>query len=387
MSETYGITAADAADLLAPMVAIPSVNLKLLSKDTPREWGGEERMAHFVRDWLLQNGIEAVLDEVAPGQPNVIARLPGPEGARRVVWEGHLDTVQVDGMTAPFDPVIREGRLYGRGAVDDKASLAMFMLALRAARDLPRDCDITFVAAIDEEVSFTGVPHHIARGDVYDMGVAGEPTDLRILSAGKGVIRFVIEVHGRNAHSSRPEEGVDAIALAADFHGHLRAYMQRDTRYHAMLGRRTLTCTMIEGGEGPNSVAAEARLTFDFRTLPDQTGQEAWDEIGRVVAAFPVPPGGRLVLRPPFIDSISMEVPADAEVVQRLGAALVARGLDGTPEGAPFGSDATKFTRAGSPCVIFGPGSIAQAHAIDEHVALDEVVRAAAILVDTVLAR
>lgn len=387
MSDSHRITVADAAELLAAMVAIPSVNLKLLSKDTPREWGGEERMAHFVRDWLTANGIDAVLDLVAPGQPNVIARLPGPAGARRVVWEGHLDTVQVDGMAAPFDPVIRDGRLYGRGSVDDKASLAMFMLALRAARDLPRDCDITFVAAIDEEVGFTGVTHHIAHGDIYDMGVAGEPTDLRILSAGKGVIRFVIEVHGRNAHSSRPEEGVDAIAIAADFHAYLRAYMKDDTRDHPMLGRRTLTCTMIEGGEGPNSVAAEARLTFDFRTLPDQTGREAWDEIASVVGAFPAPDGARLVLRLPFIDSISMEVPGDAEIVQRLATALVARGLDGTPDGAPFGSDATKFTRAGSPCVIFGPGSIAQAHAVDEHVALEEVVRAAAILVDTVLVR
>jgi acetylornithine deacetylase len=379
------ITAEAAAELIAAMVAIPSVNPKLRSPGAPDAWFGEERMAHFVRDWLVGEGIEAVLDEVEPGRPNVVARLPGPPGARRVVWEGHLDTVQVDGMADPFTPVVRDGRLHGRGAVDDKASLAMFMLALRVVRDLRRDCDITFVAAIDEEVSFTGVTHHIARGERYDMGVAGEPTSLRIVTACKGTIRFFIDVHGRNAHSSRPQEGVDAIAIAADLHAHLRAYMAGTPQHHPMLGPRTLTCTMISGGEGPNSVPAFARLTFDFRTLPEQTGAEAWDEIAAVVAAFPAPPGARIAMQPPFIDSISMEVPADAEIVGRLQAALAAEGLDGTPEGAPFGSDATKFTRDGTPCVVFGPGGIAQAHAPDEYVDLAEVARAARILVATVV--
>jgi acetylornithine deacetylase len=379
-----GVTRAEAELLLAAMVAIPSVNPALAGMSDPAEWAGEGAMARFVAEWLVANGVEAVLDEVEPGRPNVVVHLPGPQGSPRVVWEGHLDTVQVDGMAAPFVPVVRDGRLYGRGAVDDKASLAMFMLALRAAKGQVRTADVTFVAAIDEEVTFRGASHHIARNGPYDMGIAGEPTGLRIVAACKGVIRFVIEVHGRNAHASRPDEGIDAIAIAMGLLQHLRAHMDADRRHHPLLGRRTLTCTLFEAGEGPNSVAARARLTFDMRTLPDQTGQEAWEEIADVVARFPRPGGASIDLKPPFIDSISMEVESDAAVIARLQPVLRSFGIDPTPLGAPFGSDATKFTRAGSPTVVFGPGSIEQAHSPDEYVEIDQVVLAAEILLRTI---
>jgi acetylornithine deacetylase len=383
MPKAQSIAIGEVARLLADLVAIPSINPALVGLNDPPEWGGEKRLAGYVCEWLRQNGIQAELDEVLPGRPNVVARLPGPLGASRVIWEGHLDTVQVDGMTLPFDPVIRDGRLYGRGAVDDKASLAMFMLALRAARDLPRDCDVTFLAAIDEEVGFAGASHHIARNGRYAMGIAGEPTGLRIVTACKGCVRWVTEVYGRNAHASRPEEGVDAIAIAADLLIYLQHYMRDAHRHHAMLGTRTLTCTLLHAGEGPNSVPALATLTFDMRTLPDQSGPEAWKEIAAVVTRFPKPPGAAIEMLPPFIDSISMEVPCTAPVVGRLQAALRAGGLDPEPVGAPFGSDATKFTRAGSPTVVFGPGSIDQAHAREEYVDLADVARAAEILVAT----
>ena len=385
MSETYGITADAAAELLAAMVAIPSINPDLLAPELPAEWGGEARMAAFVHEWLTGAGIAATFEEVLPGRANVVARLPGPEGAPRVVWEGHTDTVQVEGMADPFTPVIRDGRLYGRGAVDDKASLAMFMLALRAARDLPRDCDVTFVAAIDEETTFNGVSHHVAHHPPYDMGIAGEPTSLRIVAALKGATRFVVEVHGKNAHSSRPHEGIDAIAIAADLHAWLRDYMKRDTYRHPMLGARALTCTLIEGGEGLNSVPALARLTFDMRTLPHQSGDEAWAEIAGIVSQFPLPAGARIETKRPFIDGKSMEVPLDAAIIGRLGAARSARGVDPPPIGAPFGSDASTFTRGGAPTVGFGPGDIAQAHAIDEFSDLAEVAKAAQILVASII--
>ncbi len=381
MSEAaFSVGVEEVAELLAEMVAIPSINPRLSSPSDPAEWAGEERLAVFVKDWLVGNGIAADLQEVSPGRPNVVARLPGKAGSARVIWEGHLDTVQVEGMTSPFSGVVRDGRLYGRGSVDDKASLAMFMLALRVLRDQPRDCDITFVAAIDEEVTFEGISFHIARNERYDMGVAGEPTSLRIVSACKGCLRWVIEVHGRNAHSSRPEEGVDAIAIAADLIVFLRDYMRGDERFHPMLGGRTLTCTLLEAGEGPNSVPALAKLTFDMRTLPDQSGPEAWTEIREAVSRFPAPPGARIVMNAPFIDSISMEVPPEAAIVGRLQSTLTREGLDTAPLGAPFGSDATKLTRAGTPTVIFGPGSIEQAHAPDEYVDLAEVARAVRIL-------
>lgn len=376
----------DVAQLLGDMVAIPSVNPAFQKPDLPADWFGEARMASFVAEWLRKAGIEAALEEASPGRPNVIARIKDKAGAPRMIWEGHLDTVQVDGMEAPFAPRLEGQRLYGRGAVDDKGCLAMFMLAMRKVRSRGLRCDLTFVAAIDEEVSFKGVAHHIRTNAAYDLGIAGEPTSLQVVSACKGVIRFVIEVQGRNAHSSRPEEGVNAILAAADLVTHLKHYMASTESNHPLLGRRTLTCTLMQAGEGANSVPSRAQLTFDFRTLPDQTGDDAWNEIAAVVAAFSDTrtDGAKFVANRPFIDSVSMEVPHDARIVRELAAIVGEAGYPTEVIGVPYGSDASKLTRAGTPTVIFGPGRIEEAHAIGEYVDLDEVIRGAGMLVTLV---
>ena len=383
MTATDCITREEVHDLLAALVAIPSINPFFTRPDRPAEWFGEARLATFIADWLKAEGIEATLEEALPGRPHVVARLPGPEGAPTMAWEGHMDTVQVEGMDAPFTPRVEGNRLYGRGAVDDKACLVMFMLAMRALKRRGAACDLTFIAAIDEEVTFGGVLHHVETHAPYDLGIAGEPTSLAIVRACKGVIRFVIEVKGRGSHASKPEEGIDALLVAADLVRHLDGYMRATERAHPLLGRRTFTCTMMQAGEGANTVPAHAALTFDYRTLPDQTGDEAWEELVPVVQAFADahPSGAGIVLNRPFIDSVSMEVPEDARIIGALSEALRQNGETPAVIGAPFGSDATKMTRTGTPTVVFGPGRIEEAHSNDEHVDMDEVARAANVLV------
>lgn len=377
------ITVDEVEALLGALVAIPSINPELRADGRPPDWFGEAAIARFVADWLRAEGIDATLEDVEPDRPNVVARLPGRPGAPRMIWEGHLDTVQVDGMDNPFVPRISGGRLYARGAVDDKGCLAMFMLAMRALRRETVACDLTFLAAVGEEVSYEGVTHHVRRYPPYDLGIAGEPTGLTVMRACKGVIRWTIDVLGRSAHASKPRDGVNAITVAGELLTHLDAHIAATPRSHPLLGGRTLTCTIMQAGEGPNTVPPRATLTFDFRILPDQTGKEAWSEIAAVVAAFELTrtDGARLVMNPPFVDSVSMDVPEEADVVQTLQRALRLAGYPGALEGAPFGSDASKLTRNGTPCVIFGPGSIEQAHSIDEHVELREVSNAANILV------
>jgi succinyl-diaminopimelate desuccinylase len=378
---------ADAAALLAGLVAIPSVNPAFRTPEAPAEWFGEAAMAAHVAAWLRETGAEVELDEVFPGRPNVIARLRRPGARRRLLWEGHLDTVQATGMTiAPFVPALRDGRLYGRGAVDDKGCLTAFMLAFRALARDPAPLDLTFVAAVDEEFQFRGVLHHLQRREPADGGVAGEPTGLRVVSACKGCVRWEIEVRGRAAHSSRPEDGIDAIAIGTDLAAHLRRVFgpRLAARAHPLLGRASLTCTLIQGGEGLNTVPARCSLKFDRRTLPDETGEAAWREIEAEVRGFAagIDRGAAIIMHPPFIDSISMEVATDAAIIAAAGATCRAEGLPDAPLGVPFGSDASKMTRAGIPTIIFGPGSIDQAHTADEFVAVAEVARAARMLAD-----
>ena len=382
--EQCKITRDDVTSLLGDLVAIPSINPRFQKPDLPAAWFGEARVAAFIAGWLKAEGIQTEIDEALPGRPNVVARLAGAAGAPRMIWEGHTDTVQVEGMEVPFSPRIEGSRLHGRGAVDDKGCLAMFMLAMRAVKRRGARCDLTFVAAIDEEVTFKGVQHHIRNHGPYDLGIAGEPTSLAVVSACKGVIRFVIEVKGRSAHSAKPEEGINALMIGSTLIAHLSDYMVSTERSHPMLGRRTLTCTMMQAGEGPNTVPPRAAMTFDFRTLPDQTGDEAWAEIEGVVRAFATTKGqgAEIVMHPSFIDSVSMEVPHSSAIVRELAAVVGEFGYPSGAIGVPYGSDASKLTRAGTPCVIFGPGRIEQAHAIDEYVDMDEVVRGAEMLVE-----
>lgn len=377
----------DAAALLASLVAIPSVNPAFRTPDAPDGWFGEAAIAAHVAAWLHAHGVEVELDEALPGRPNVIARLRRPGASRRLLWEAHLDTVQGTGMAIePFRPELRAGRLYGRGAVDDKGCLTAFMLALRdLARD-PAPVDVTLVAAVDEEFQFRGIVHHLRRGESADGGVAGEPTGLRIVSACKGCVRWEIEVRGRAAHSSQPEQGIDAIAIGTDLATHLRRVFapRLAARAHPLLGRASLVCSLIEGGEGLNTVPARCSLKFDRRTLPDETGDAAWREIAAEVRRFAagLDPAAAVIVHPPFIDSISMEVAPDAAIIAAAAATCRAEGLPDGVIGVPFGSDASKMTRAGIPSIIFGPGDIAQAHTADEFVAVAEVARAARMLAD-----
>jgi acetylornithine deacetylase len=387
MSNDAGSLEADAAALLSGLVAIPSVNPAFRSADAPAEWFGEAAMAAHVAAWLRDHGAEVQLDPVFPGRPNVIARLRASGARRRLLWEGHLDTVQAVGMSIePFRPALRDGRLYGRGAVDDKGCLTAFMLALRdLARD-PAPVDLTFVAAIDEEHHYRGVQHYLGRGERADGGVAGEPTELRVVSACKGCVRWEIEVRGRAAHSSRPEEGIDAIAIGTDLARRLRDVFapRLAARAHPLLGRPSLVCSLIQGGEGINTVPARCSLKFDRRTLPDETGQDAWREIEAEVRRFAagLDRDAAVIMHPPFVDGASMDVPQDAAIIGAASAACRAEGLPDGVMGVPFGSDASAMTRAGIPTIIFGPGSIDQAHTADEFVRVAEVARAARMLAD-----
>ncbi len=152
-----------------------------------------EPVAAFVADWFAGRGIETFRQPVFPGRDNVVAVLPGRDRTRRVVLEAHMDTVTTSGMTIPpFDPVVRDGNLYGRGACDTKGGLAGMMCAL-------------------DEVARAGTPPPC---DVWLAAVVAEPTDLRIVTATKGVLRFRIEVRGKASHTAKPHLGVNAISGA-----------------------------------------------------------------------------------------------------------------------------------------------------------------------------
>jgi len=378
-----GITREAAIELLELIVSTPSVNPAFRRDGDDPALFGEARLADAIGGWLARQGLAAEIDVVAPGRPNLILRVAGTGGGPRMLWEGHLDTVQVTNMAAPFVPRIEGGRLYGRGAVDDGGCVAAFLLAMRALAADPPPGDVDFVAAMDEEYAFRGVLHHVARGEPYALGVAGEPTDLAVVRACKGTVRWWVELRGRSAHTAKPHEGLSAVTAGTRLIEAYAREMATRTGAHPLLGPSTLTCTAFEAGEGPNTVPSKARLRFDYRYLPTETGAAVYEDFKAIAEALPAAmPGLAVTVEPPFVDSSAMDVPEDAAVVTEMRAVCAERGLSDHVLGVPYGSDATKMVNDGGiPTIVFGPGSIDQAHAIDEYVEIDQVVAAAEMLV------
>ena len=170
----------DVAGLAAQLVAIESINPDIVAGGS-----GELVAARFVAEWCQRAGLETTLSELAPGRTNVVAVARGTGGGRSLMLNAHMDTVGVAGMTAPFEPRLADGRLYGRGSYDMKGSLAACMLAARrlAAEDLAGDVIVTAVA--DEEYASVGVQSVLAKRRA-DAAIVTEPTGLRVCVAHKG---------------------------------------------------------------------------------------------------------------------------------------------------------------------------------------------------------
>ncbi len=360
----------------ADLVAIPSIN--------PAYPGGvpEEAVAAYVERFFSTCGVETFRQKVAAGRENVIARVPGRNPDRRVVFEAHMDTVSSEGMSIPpFEPRVEGGRLYGRGSCDTKAGLAAMMHAVAeiARSGNAPNAEVWLAAVVDEEYSFTGVTR-LCQGLSADAAIVAEPTELRLITASKGVLRGTVRTRGRAAHSSKPHLGINAIehmahvvlALAAD-NERLAACV------HPLLGPATLSIGLISGGEQVNFVPDQCRIALDRRLLPGEDPAAVWqgyavllEPLRRTVANID------FALDAPTISDAALETPSDTAVVRAAQEALSALGMNGEPCGVPFGSDASKLSRHGVPSIIFGPGSIDRAHAAVEYVECDQVVSAAA---------
>jgi acetylornithine deacetylase len=361
-------------DTLADLVRINSIN------PAYEDGRPEQEIAAYVESFFAARGIETWRQEVMPGRPNVIARLPGRQPERRVVFEAHTDTASISGMTIPpFDPVVRDGRLYGRGSCDTKAALAAMMHAVASLReqgDAP-PCEVWLAAAADEEYSFRGVLK-LCEGLTADAAVVAEPTELRAVIASKGVLRWKIGVRGKAAHSSKPHLGVNAISHMARVIGALEEEAGAlAARQHPLLGSATVNVGVVRGGVQVNFVPDWCEIEIDRRLLPGESvaGVLASYEgmLGRLRSENP---SLDAVMEPPMLADDALETAPDAPVARVASAVLAGLGLNPEPCGVPYGSDASKLARHGVPSIIFGPGSIDRAHAAEEYVECDQVALA-----------
>lgn len=363
-------------DTLADLIRLNTVN------PAYGDGGTEANALPLLQNFLTRRGIETTLQQVFPGRYNLLATLPG-SGPQRLVLEAHVDTVSIKGMSIPpFEPTVREGRMYGRGSVDDKAGLAAMLHAVASLREdgIVPPCEVLLAAVVDEEFSFRGVLK-LCEGLRADAAVVAEPTEMRVVIASKGVLRMRMRTRGKAAHSAKPHLGNNAINQMARLVLALEKEHERlSTVTHPLLGCPTLNAGVIQGGVQVNFVPDSCAIEVDRRLLPGESASRVVEDFRRLLQGLSLKhPGFAAEIEEPLllVDE-ALDTPANSRVVTT--AQHVARSLQIDPEpcGVPFGSDASKLSRAGIPTILFGPGSIDQAHSMDEYVALEQVSRAAA---------
>jgi acetylornithine deacetylase len=357
--------------LLKQLVAIDSVNPSLVPGAA-----GEAAIARALVEELRSIGMATEVQHAAPDRPNVIGVLEGRALGRSLMFCGHVDTVGVAGMTRPFDPAERSGRIYGRGSQDMKGGVAAMIGAARVvAQSGGLDRGRLIVACVvDEEHASLGAEALVTKWHA-DAGVVTEPTDLHVAVAHKGFEWVEIETEGRAAHGSRPSDGRDAIVRMGRVLTELEALDRglQGGRSHHLVGPASLHASLIEGGRELSSYPDRCALQLERRTIPGEPLGVAAREIGECLDRLrQQDPEFRAVSRTMF-SRAPYEVAPDHPLAGSLQAHARERGARSDLIGMSFWTDAAVLGAAGIPSVLFGPVG-AGLHGLEEWVDAQSVL-------------
>ena len=386
----------DPVETLCELIRIPSQN------PMGQQVAGDEWLEHRISEWLegRLSGLQGQLHrmQVTGRGANLFLHLPGRPGTKHLLLEAHQDTVPTTGMTIPpFTPAIQGGRVYGRGACDVKGGLAAMLCAVATAATWPVEQrpPLTLCATCDEEYGVLGMQQWMRSWSKQgafsdgipmqvDQVIVAEPPSLNVVVAHLGVVRWNVHTHGLSAHSSRPSNGRNAIYRMAS----LVQWFERQAKELEQLGKRDAWCGepsmsvgVIGGGLSVNVVPDHCRIEIDRRLIPGEQGTEVWGEIQRrlIEDGF-----SDCTIDPPWCDHGPLTPGDDLAFAKQLLAAASGECENRQLIGVRFGTHATHFARHGIPAVVFGPGSIDQAHTADEWIDIDQLRAATRILISTI---
>lgn len=375
-------------DILCDLIRLPSVNP--MGRDVQGDEYFEYRVTEYLEQLFQRLGLQYWRQSIGPKQDNIVAWMPGDvspaAGGRVLLLEAHQDTVPVDGMTIPpWEPRVRNGRIYGRGACDIKGGMACMLTALsRLLTDKsPHRPNVLMACSVNEEYGTRGasrIPElwSNASGPLPfppDAAIIAEPTELNVVVAHKGTVRWKCHTSGIAAHSSSPDRGENAIYHMAKVLGLLEQYASEilpQMPAHQRLGHPTLSVGLVHGGSSVNIVPDRCTIEIDRRVLPAEEPLVAYDQVceylqNKLGERFP------LQHDPPYQHANGLTDENNTALAELLSCTIRRLGGPGRLEGVPFGTDAPAFATVGLPAVVFGPGSIAQAHTHDEWIAVEQL--------------
>lgn len=361
--------------LLADLISIPSVNPVAVGFEDPKITG-EDRCAKYIADFARKCGADVSFRYELPRRPTIVCKLTTKGAKRTVAFGPHTDTVSVANMTIdPFKPVIRGGRMYGRGACDTKGSCTVMLAAFaRAAREnlaAKTKTNILFIGLMGEESGNDGVTCYCKDEPKLDFVIVGEPTFPHVVYAHKGAFWFRVTTSGKSAHGSNPHLGDNAIHHMLDAADYLRteyAVSLKKLR-HPVLGRPTLNIGKITGGAQVNIVPDHCELMVDHRTLPVAQNHPA---IHRKLTSD-LRKRGIPAKVESYRDCPPLGTNPKLPYVQRFHRIAKSIASSSQLRGVSYFTDAAIFAKYGSPSIVFGPGDIAQAHTKDEWIDLSHL--------------
>lgn len=324
---------------------------------------------------MREIGLDVALHEAAPGRPNVVGVLEGHQPGPALMFCGHVDTVGIEGMEAPFDPVERDGRLYGRGSQDMKGGVAAMIDAARvvAARGLPRG-RLIVAAVVDEEYESIGADALVTHWKA-DAAVVTEPTDLQIGIAHKGFAWLEVETLGRAAHGSRPHDGRDAIMRMGRVLTRLES-LDRELQSrvpHPLMGTGSLHASIIAGGRELSSYPDRCLLQLERRMLAGESAGQAENEVAEILERLAREDRDFKARARVTFSRPAYEIGADHALPGLLSDAARSCGRQVRQVGMSFWTDAAVLGAAGISTVLFGPGG-AGLHGREEYVNVADVL-------------
>lgn len=371
------------------MESLSRLLTELISIPSPNPPGDSRAIGRFIAEWLADTGAQiAVLHPPQKPEAHSVVATLGDGSAPVIMLHAHLDTVPVADeeqrhwSSDPYSGTVRDGRIYGKGSVDDKAPLSAMMLAFKKAAARPRRGTLTLVAAAEEETGgqlgtrWLANAGHLPEADFI---VVGEQTDNRIALAHKGVMRATVATSGRAVHATDPDRGVNAIgAMARVVLALERYHRELQERRHPLVGSPSCNVGVIAGGSTANAVPDRCTVRLDRRMIPREDPAEVQRELERVIAGVEIAPATAEIGEFLFSSWFDSELTGD---LGRSFYEIVADHRDPGPVGYLPGSDAKHLRDlARGDMIVFGPGSYQVAHAYDEYVELTALHECEAIL-------